>query len=96
MKLTLKGILLSVILSGCNAPESFDVLIKNGQIMDGSGNPSYKGDIGINADTIAAIGTLKNATGKLEIDATELVVAPGFINMLSWAEESFIETHYQE
>lgn len=91
MKLTLKGILLLVILSGCNAPESFDVLIKNGQIMDGSGNPSYIGDIGINADTIAAIGTLKNATGKLEIDATELVVAPGFINMLSWAVESLIE-----
>ena len=91
MKLTIKGILLLVILSGCNVPESFDVLIKNGQIMDGSGNPSYIGDVGINADTIAAIGTLKNATGKLEIDATGLVVAPGFINMLSWATESLIE-----
>ncbi len=91
MKLTIKGILLFVILSGCNAPESFDVLIKNGQIIDGSGNPSYIGDVGINADTIAAIGTLKNATGKLEIDATGLVIAPGFINMLSWATESLIE-----
>ena len=91
MKLTIKGILLFVILSGCNAPESFDVLIKNGQIIDGSGNPSYIGDVGINADTIAALGTLKNATGKLEIDATGLVVAPGFINMLSWATESLIE-----
>ena len=91
MKLTIKGILLFVILSGCNAPESFDVLIKNGQIIDGSGNPSYIGDVGINADTIAAVGTLKNATGKLEIDATGLVVAPGFINMLSWATESLIE-----
>lgn len=91
MKLTIKGILLFVILSGCNAPESFDVLIKNGQIIDGSGNPSYIGDVGINADTIAAIGVLKNMTGKLEIDATGLVVAPGFINMLSWATESLIE-----
>tara|TARA_R110001632_G_scaffold10505_9_gene38852 strand:- start:3719 stop:5401 length:1683 start_codon:yes stop_codon:yes gene_type:complete len=91
MKLTIKGILLFVILSGCNAPESFDVLIKNGQIIDGSGNPSYIGNVGINADTIAAIGTLNNATGKLEIDATGLVVAPGFINMLSWATESLIE-----
>jgi N-acyl-D-amino-acid deacylase len=91
MKLTIKGILLFVILSGCNTPESFDVLIKNGQIMDGSGNPSYIGNVGINADTIAALGTLKNATGKLEIDATGLVVAPGFINMLSWATESLIE-----
>jgi N-acyl-D-amino-acid deacylase len=91
MKLTIKGILLFVILSGCNASESFDVLIKNGQIMDGTGSPSYIGDVGINADTIAAIGTLKNATGKLEIDASGLVVAPGFINMLSWATESLIE-----
>ena len=91
MKLTIKGILLFVILSGCSAPESFDVLIKNGQIIDGSGDPSYLGDVGINADTIASIGTLKNATGKLEINATGLVVAPGFINMLSWATESLIE-----
>jgi len=91
MKLTLKALLLFVILSGCTAPESYDVLIKNGQIADGSGKPLYTGDIGINADTIAAIGTLKNATGKVEIDATGLVVAPGFINMLSWATESLIE-----
>ena len=58
--------------------------------MDGSGKASYIGDVGINADTIAAIGKL-NAKGNLEIDATGLVVAPGFINMLSWAVESLIE-----
>ena len=91
MKLILKTLFLLVILNGCSAPESFDVLIKNGQIVDGSGNTSYRGDIGINADTIAAIGTLENAIGKIEIDATGLVVAPGFINMLSWATESLIE-----
>ncbi|NVJ87453.1 MAG: D-aminoacylase [Algoriphagus sp.] len=91
MKLTIKVILLVAFLSGCNTPESFDVLIKNGQIIDGSGNPSFLGDVGINADTIASIGSLENATGKLEIDATGLVVAPGFINMLSWATESLIE-----
>lgn len=91
MKLTIKVILLFVILSGCTEPESFDVLIKNGQIIDGSGNPSYIGDVGINADTIAAVGNLEKAKGELEIDATGLVVAPGFINMLSWATESLIE-----
>lgn len=91
MKLTIKVILLVAFLSGCNTSESFDVLIKNGQIIDGSGNPSFIGDVGINADTIAAIGSLENASGKLEIDATGLVVAPGFINMLSWATESLIE-----
>ncbi len=69
----------------------YDVLITNGQILDGSGKVSYIGDIAINADTIAAIGKLENATGKNEIDATGLSVAPGFINMLSWANVSLIE-----
>src|SRR5210317_219570 len=75
----------------CSEQKTFDILIKNGQILDGSGNPSFIGDIGINADTIAAIGDLKNAKGLKELDATGLAVAPGFINMLSWATESLIE-----
>lgn len=80
-----------LLIFSCSSPPRFDVLIKNGQIMDGSGNPAFIGDVGINADTIAAIGNLENAVGDLEIDATGLVVAPGFINMLSWAVESLIE-----
>ncbi|MBN3522063.1 D-aminoacylase [Algoriphagus lutimaris] len=80
-----------IFFSACSSPQTYDVLIKNGQIMDGSGSSSYIGDVGINADTIAAIGDLKGAKGVLEIDATGLVVAPGFINMLSWAVESLIE-----
>ncbi len=79
------------LLIGCSTPETFDVLIKNGQIADGSGQPIYLGDVGINADTIAAIGKLDNAKAIKEIDATGLVVAPGFINMLSWSVESLIE-----
>ena len=79
-----------LILCGCTSHETYDILIKNGTIVDGSGKASYTGDIGINADTIVAIGNL-NANGILEIDATGLVVAPGFINMLSWAVESLIE-----
>lgn len=80
-----------LILGSCSNPQTFDVLIKNGQIVDGSGSSSYVGDVGINADTIAALGDLQGAKGTLEIDATGLVVAPGFINMLSWAVESLIE-----
>ncbi len=76
---------------GCNAPQTYDILIKNGHIADGSGQKIYLGDIGINADTIAAMGTLENAHGIQEIDASGLTVAPGFINMLSWANESLIE-----
>lgn len=91
MKSTQIILLLVILIWGCSSPESYDVLIKNGQIVDGSGEVSYKADIGINADTIAAIGSLQKATGALEIDASGLVVAPGFINMLSWAVTSLIE-----
>ncbi|MFT0715672.1 N-acyl-D-amino-acid deacylase family protein [Flagellimonas lutimaris] len=80
-----------LILASCSQPRNFDILIKNGQIVDGSGKPSYIGSVGINADTIAAVGDLGDATGTQEIDATGLTVAPGFINMLSWATESLIE-----
>ncbi len=79
------------IFASCSQPQNFDILIKNGTIVDGSGQPSYVGDVGINADTIAAVGDLGDATGTREIDAAGLAVAPGFINMLSWATETLIE-----
>jgi N-acyl-D-amino-acid deacylase len=82
---------LIIILSGCSGTQKYDILIRNGQIFDGSGSPSYTGDIGINADTIAALGDLRNVKGNTEINADGLAVAPGFINMLSWAVESLIE-----
>ena len=83
-------ILCLTVLFGCSETKTYDILIKNAQILDGSGEASYVGDIGINADTIAAMGDLKNAKGLQEIDATGLALAPGFINMLSWANESLI------
>ncbi len=79
-----------IVCSGCVTQPHFDLLIKNGQILDGSGGKPYQGDIGINDEKIVAIGQLKNARGKTEIDASNLSVAPGFINMLSWANESLI------
>lgn len=91
MKITHSLFAVLFLFIACSSPETYDILIKNGQIVDGSGNTSYTGDIGIRADTIAAIGDLKDAVGKSEIDASDLVVAPGFINMLSWASESLIE-----
>lgn len=84
-------ILMSLLFMACTLPKTYDVLIKNGQIYDGSGKKSFSGDIAINADTVAAIGQLNGAKGNLEIDATGLAVAPGFINMLSWANVSLIE-----
>ncbi|MBJ6942011.1 hypothetical protein JG632_18850, partial [Vibrio cholerae] len=70
---------------------TYDTIIKNGMIYDGSGAAPVKGDIGINADTIAFIGDLSQATAKETIDAKGKAVSPGFINMLSWAVESLIE-----
>jgi len=78
-----------LVLASCSTTE-YDLIIQNGQIIDGSGNPSYRGDIAISADTIAAVGDLDNATAREVIDVNGLAVAPGFINMLSWANESLL------
>ncbi|MEO8166963.1 MAG: D-aminoacylase [bacterium] len=81
----------ALFLFSCSEKNHYDVVIRNGTIYDGSGGAPFVGDVAINADTIAAVGSLPSATGRTEIDASGLVVAPGFINMLSWANESLIE-----
>ena len=68
----------------------FDTIIRHGTIYDGSGHEPFVRDIGINADTISAIGDLSGAVAKTEINAKGLAVAPGFINMLSMAERSLL------
>ena len=72
------------------ASAGYDVVIRGGNIYDGSGSPHFVGDVALQQDTIAAIGDLSNAKGKKEIDAKGLAVAPGFINMLSWADRSML------
>lgn len=73
------------------ADTEYDIILKNGTIYDGSGNEPFKGDLAINGDKIVAVGKIENAKGKQEIDVKGLAVAPGFINMLSWACDSLIE-----
>ncbi len=68
----------------------YNLIIRNGKIYDGRGTEPITDDIAIQDDKIAAIGDLGQAVGKREIDAQGLAVAPGFINMLSWAVESLI------
>jgi N-acyl-D-amino-acid deacylase len=65
---------------------TYDVLIENGHILDGTGNPWYEGDVAIQGDRIAAMGNLRGAKARRIIDATNLVVAPGFIDMLGQSE----------
>ena len=79
------------LISACAAPVHYDVILRNGTIYDGSGSTPYVGDLAINGDQIAAIGDLGRAEGQIVIDATGLAVAPGFINMMCWANESLIE-----
>lgn len=74
----------------CTLKPDYDIVIRNGVIYDGSGSAPFSGDIAISADTIAAVGALDQVKGKQEIDVGGMAVAPGFINMLSWATESLI------
>jgi N-acyl-D-amino-acid deacylase len=69
----------------------YDVVIRGGMLYDGSGRSPRVRDVAIVGDSIAAIGTLADARGRTEVNARGLAVAPGFINMLSWATESLIE-----
>ena len=71
--------------------QSYDLILRNGLIYDGSGQSPIKGDLAIQADTIAAIGNLSSAKGKTEIDVNGMAVSPGFINMLSWADGTLLK-----
>ena len=73
-----------------SAPQAFDVLVKDGKILDGTGNPWYSADLGIRGDRIVAIGRLSGATGKRTIDAAGKIVAPGFIDTLGQSEMSLL------
>ncbi len=98
-------ILASLVISACSKPHeseaveegvaepvpAFDVVIRSGTLYDGSGEAGVIGDLAIDGDRIVAIGDLGEASGKTEIDATGMAVAPGFINMMSWAPITLIQ-----
>ena len=64
----------------------YDVLIRNGRIVDGSGAPWFRGDVAIVSDRIVAVGSIGDAEAVTKIDATNLIVAPGFIDLLGQSE----------
>jgi dihydroorotase/N-acyl-D-amino-acid deacylase len=76
--------------AGILSAQTFDVLIRNGHIIDGTGSPWYAGDIGIRDGRIAAIGDLSEAHGRETINARNMVVAPGFIDMLGQSDLSIL------
>ena len=65
----------------------YDVILRGGWIIDGSGNPRYRGDLGIRGDRIAAVGFLGTAAARETLDVSGLVVAPGFIDMMGQSEK---------
>ncbi|HEY6139061.1 MAG TPA: D-aminoacylase [Thermoanaerobaculia bacterium] len=69
---------------------SYDIRIINAEIIDGTGSQRTRADVGINSDSIAAIGDLSRATAKITIDASNQVVAPGFIDLLGHSEFSVL------
>jgi N-acyl-D-amino-acid deacylase len=80
------GLLVLVAVAGWAQGAPYDVVIRNGHIIDGTGSPWYAGDIGIRDGFIAGIGDLASAPAKRTIDAHGMVVAPGFIDMLGQSD----------
>ena len=81
----------SMLLSATVAAQApaYDLIIRGGTLYDGSGQPPVVGDVAIKDDRIVAVGKVAG-TAKSEVQAKGMAVAPGFINMLSWATESLI------
>jgi N-acyl-D-amino-acid deacylase len=73
----------AVFFSSCARPPQYDLVLRNGRVCDGSGAPCVAGGVAINGDTIAKVGDLAGARGKIERDVHGQVIAPGFLNMMS-------------
>jgi len=82
---------LLVFFASCQSKQEYDLIIRNATIYNGTGEKPFTGDVAVQADTIAFIGDLSKAVGKKEIEAEGLALAPGFINMLSWADGSLVK-----
>lgn len=72
------------------APQKLDLVIEHGRIVDGTGGPWFRGDVGIQGDRIVRMGDLHDAPAKLRIDAHDHFVAPGFIDLLGQSELSLL------
>jgi N-acyl-D-amino-acid deacylase len=90
MRRLLLASMLPLFILGALPQADFDVVIRHGMIYDGRGGTPFVGDVAIKGDSIVQVGAV-GGRGTTEVDAHGLAVAPGFINMLSWANESLIQ-----
>jgi len=91
MRTPLSLLLLATAAAACGGGESYDVILRGGDVYDGLGGAPVVADVAIRGDRIVAIGDLRSATAPDVLDVSGLAVAPGFINMLSWSTDSLIQ-----
>ncbi|MDP7472627.1 MAG: amidohydrolase family protein, partial [Vicinamibacterales bacterium] len=77
---------IAIMISACGAPPDYDVIIRGGSVLDGTGAPALVTDVGIRGDAIATVGDLSASTAAETIDAAGLTVTPGFIDMHSHSD----------
>jgi len=89
LTLLLASLFIAVVLSASSiaAPAKYDLIIRNGRVVDGTGRPAFRNDVAINGDRIVEMGDLRNVPAKRVIDARGQIVAPGFIDMLGQSEQ---------
>ncbi len=84
--------LMIALLAGAAAAraQEVDLVIRGGTVYDGTGGKPHVADVAVRGDRVVAVGSLADAKGRLEVDARGMAVAPGFVNVLSWATESLL------
>jgi N-acyl-D-amino-acid deacylase len=83
--------ILLLLTAGCRPSATYDVVLRGGTVYDGTGTPPVLADVAIQGDSVAAVGPDLRGGGRTEVDVRGLAVTPGFINMLSWANESLLQ-----
>lgn len=86
------SLFLFLLLVACGPTIEYELIFRNGTIVDGTGKAAYVGDVAVNSDRIVAVGKLGKAIGLEEVDIEGLVIAPGFINIHSHAAPNALPT----
>jgi dihydroorotase/N-acyl-D-amino-acid deacylase len=78
--------MVGALIIGCVPERGYDLVLRGGWIVDGTGNPRYRADVGITGDRIVAVGRIAEGVAGTQLDVSGLVVSPGFIDLLGWSD----------